>query len=186
MDNLVISVGLSSVSFTMVMILIAAAGLLWAPFAAMIARSEALKRGLTGSRYAVVGAIHSVFLLAPWFCLMSRIRGDETALPKGRTFIMLYTSWMLGPILMLWILQESDYGSGTNMIVVVIWVMLAAWAGSILLLLAAGRPHTGQWRGVSLPPPHQSVGASLPVLYILPFACTWVSVVFAFAKIRIL
>ena len=165
-----------------VMILIAAVGLLWSPFAGMITYHQARRHGLAGFRYGVAGALHSVFLLAPWFYLNSRMRGDERGVPGGWTFILLYTSWMLGPILELWLLQEADYGSGTNVIVVVIWIMLAAWAGSILILLVAGslvagQSHTGQWR---------LVGASLPVLYILPFACTWVSVVFTFAKMRIL
>ena len=159
------------------MILIPAVGLLWSPFAAAITHYQAQRHGLVGFRYAVVGAIYSVFLLAPWFYLNSRVSGDERIVPGGWTFILLYTSWMFGPIVSLWILNESYHGSGTNVTTIVFWVMLAAWIASMIPLLASGG---------SLNPPgiphvrrHDS-GTLLPVRYVLPFASAWVSVAIMF------
>ena len=159
--------------------LAAAAGFLWAPFAAMITRREAQRHGLTGSRYLVAGALYSLFLLAPWFHLISQMRGDKTEVPIGWTFTLLYTSWMVGPIALLWIAREVDYGPSRDVISVVFWVMLAAWAVSMIPLLASRRPHDA---GMSRPPVRTSTrrphtGQLLPVRYILPFAFTWVSVV---------
>ena len=173
------SILLTSPSLAMGMIIVAAAGLLWSPVAAVITRHQARKHGLTGSHYAVAGALYSIFLLVPWFYLGPRVRGDKEMVPSGWTFALLYLSWVLGPIVSWWIVMETDYGSDSDATMIVLWVMLAAWAGSIMVLLGSGRPRTGQWRGVSsLPRPRRTVTALLPVRYILPFALAWASVVF--------
>ena len=117
--------------------------------------------------------------MAPWFHLISQMRGDKTEVPIGWTFTLLYTSWMVGPIALLWIAREVDYGPSRDVISVVFWVMLAAWAVSMIPLLASRRPHDA---GMSRPPVRTSTrrphtGQLLPVRYILPFAFTWVSVV---------
>ena len=92
------------------------------------------------------------------------MQGDKAGLPLGWKLIILYTSWLAGPISMLWEGRDS-FGPGPGIITVVFWVMLAAWAGSMISLGKAGRFH---------------VGPLLHVGYILPFALAWGSVVFVF------
>ena len=146
------------------MVLTSVAGLLWAPFAAMITSHQARKHGLTGYHYIVAGALYSVFLLAPWFHLNSEIRGDKAGTSIGWKLVLLYTFWMAGPIAMLWQGRDS-FGPGPGIITVVFWVMLAAWAGSMIPLGKAGRFH---------------VGPLLHVGYILPFALAWANAVIVF------
>ena len=61
---------------------VAPVGLVWSPFAALITLRVARNRGLDGGRYALAGAISSIFLLLPWLLYWSLdyAKADSTPL----------------------------------------------------------------------------------------------------------
>ncbi len=81
------------------MLLIAAIGLVCAPFAAMVSWKAARKRRLKPGLYLVMGAMYSVAFLLPWLYLTARLRGN--AFPPNAIrigYFVLYATWLLGPI----------------------------------------------------------------------------------------
>ncbi len=75
-------------------------GLVWSPFAALICALIARSKGLNIRRYALSGAIHSSGFLLPWIYLMLRMY--SISVPRGivkSVYILLYTAWLIGPIL---------------------------------------------------------------------------------------
>ena len=79
--------------------LMALPGLFWSPFGALILRRMAQRRGLDGSRYALMGVAGSVFLLLPWILIFVALRRPHLpVLVVKLTYILLYTVWLVGPI----------------------------------------------------------------------------------------
>ena len=67
----------------------------WAPFAALICEIMARKRGLNAGRYALVGAVYSVWLFVPWMDLIRRMRNPRTASgPLTSHYNLLYAFWL--------------------------------------------------------------------------------------------
>ena len=79
---------------------VALAGLIWAPFGALISARAAHKRGLPVRRYAVAGAALSVLYFAPWLHLVMRMH--DRHLPRfviWCAYFILYVSfWLFGVI----------------------------------------------------------------------------------------
>ena len=74
-------------------------GLVWSPFAALITWRMAQRRGLDGRRYALVGALCSVFLLLPWVLLtVALLRRHLPVSVIKLSCILAYTVWLIGPI----------------------------------------------------------------------------------------
>ncbi len=81
-------------------VLISIPGIVWAPFAALISALIARSRGLNAGRYALAGAIHSAAFLLPWIRLVLRMY--SIPVPRGiaaLVYILLYSLWLLSPIL---------------------------------------------------------------------------------------
>ena len=66
----------TSILLTLFVHLALAAGLLWAPFNALLCFKAAKKHTLTGWPYAVAGAAYSILLVLPGLYLLMRLRGN--------------------------------------------------------------------------------------------------------------
>ena len=66
----------TSLLLTQFLHLALAAGLLWAPFNALLCFKSAKKRALTGWPYAVTGATYSILLVLPGLYLLLRLRDN--------------------------------------------------------------------------------------------------------------
>ena len=78
---------------------VAPVGLVWSPFAALITLRVARNRGLDGGRYALAGAISSIFLLLPWLLLVIGLRkGRLHPIALQYIHIFVHLVWLLGPI----------------------------------------------------------------------------------------
>lgn len=66
----------TSLLLTQFLHLALAAGLLWAPFNALLCFKAAKKRALTGWPYAVAGAAYSILFFLPGLYLLMRLRGN--------------------------------------------------------------------------------------------------------------
>ena len=76
-------------------------GLIWSPFAALIASQMARNRGLDGGRYALAGATSSIFLILPWLLLVIGLRrGRLHPIALQYTYVFVHLVWLLGPIVM--------------------------------------------------------------------------------------
>ena len=79
--------------------MVAPIGLVWSPFAALITSRMARNRGLDGGRYALAGAISSIFLLLPWLLLVIGLRrGRLHPTVLQYTYIFVHLVWLLGPV----------------------------------------------------------------------------------------
>ena len=66
----------TSLVLTQFLHLALAAGLLWAPFNALLCFNAAKRRGLSGRPYAIAGAAYSILLALPGLHLLMRLRGS--------------------------------------------------------------------------------------------------------------
>ncbi len=76
------------------------AGLLWAPFGALICGRSARSRGLSVRRYAAVGAVFSVLYFFPWLHLALRMH-SWYLLPSliwWAYFVLYVIFWLIGVI----------------------------------------------------------------------------------------
>lgn len=82
-------------------LLLAPAGLLWAPFAAVICGLLAHLRNLDRGAYAAAGARSSALLLLPFFYVLARMLGTSipVAVVRG-AYVVFYQAWLV------WILVE--------------------------------------------------------------------------------
>ena len=159
--------------------LVALPGLIWSPFAALVIRRMAQRRGLDRNRQALIGAASSVFLLIPWILLFVALRRPHLpVLVVKLTLILLYTVWLLGPIVAWgqWVagvgwLMTLGLGGGLSedlkpvhpiLAYGVLAAMVIAWVVSGVLSWKAWDSH----RNVA-------VGDLVTFRYITPFALTW-------------
>lgn len=84
----------------LLIVLIEALGIIWAPFGTAICILVAKKKQLPVLKFAVAGALFSMFLLLPWFYLITRMIGKK--LPRfaiKSSYVIIYISWLFGPFL---------------------------------------------------------------------------------------
>ena len=160
--------------------LVALPGLAWSPFAALIAWRLARRRGLSGGRYALVGAAYSVFLLVPWLYLAVSLLGRR---PPGFVvqliYRLLYFAWLVGPIVfwgqymagigVLWL--DFIWGGDTSEILdhdrrLVVY---SVWSTMILMWIGSGVMSLGKWESDNDVTDH----ALMSVRFITPFALAW-------------
>lgn len=154
---------------------IALAGLIWAPFGALICARAASRRGLQAHRYAVAGAAFSVLYLVPWFYLVLRMHNKYV--PRFVIwcvyFILYIPIWLFGVIgLGLFLLAfafDTSSWQGANLTLVryflIAQVLVTSffWIVSLRRLLRMNRydnyfPPTHDWDPLL---PHST--------YVLPF-----------------
>ena len=87
--------GLTVAVVTEVVARLAAYGLLWMPIAALLAMVAARSRGLSGWRYAAMGAAWSALFLLPWVHLMVHIFSKATPWPSSEWRPISYRARML-------------------------------------------------------------------------------------------
>ena len=91
------------------LMLLVVLGVTWIPFGVTICAWMANKKQLPVLKFAIAGALFSLFLLLPWFYLITRMIGKE--LPRfaiKSSYVLIYISWLFGPILFYsWILIGS-------------------------------------------------------------------------------
>ena len=115
---------------------LAVIGPLWMPFASLICARIAHKKGLSGWRYALAGALYSLLLFWPWVYLVARM--NDKRVPRffiGLFYFFVYVAWLLGSIwLMIEVISyqhvlgipevQLTYGAGTLVLIsVVTWFM---------------------------------------------------------------
>ena len=72
----------------------------FAPFGAVICAGMAKKKQLPVLKFAVAGALSSMFLLMPWFYLITRMAGKHFSRPLAvLAYIVAYSTWLYGPLL---------------------------------------------------------------------------------------
>ena len=161
------------------MVLLAALGLLWAPFGALICALTAKSRGLSIRSHAIAGAVYSILFLVPWFYLWAWQRNRPlSAFTSGSGYFLLYGLWIFGAIgeIAVLLLTHSGYnpsGAGTSD---GMWALMAVLVAmlilSVSLLVIAGMEsyspniHGGRIPPLRLPSP----------LYLSPFAFAYISV----------
>ena len=122
---------------------VAIPGLLWSPFASLIAWRIARHKGLDGRRYAMSGAAYSVFMFLPWVHLIAGLSGYRVPrFPITVTYLLLHWSWLTGPLMMLTqIVAESWLELDTlleHIVAYSIWtIMILGWIVSASLKLRA-------------------------------------------------
>ena len=81
-------------------LLIALLGVMWAPFGAVICGGTAKNKQLPVLKFAIAGALSSMFLLMPWFYLITRMEGKHFSRPLAvLAYIVAYSIWLYGPLL---------------------------------------------------------------------------------------
>ena len=181
----IIAVGPLLIEFVL-LFFVAVLGLVWSPFAALITRRLALRRGLDGGRYALAGAAYSVFLMFPWLLLvitMIRVR-----LPRSVvlwSYVLLYLVWLVGPIIFwgqfvahIGYVMTFGLGGGLseNLKPDDPLVAYGVFAVMILMWVVSG---TISWR-VSSSVHDVTVDELMSLRYIMPFALVWVCTLFAY------
>lgn len=181
---------------------IALAGLLWAPFGALICARTARNKGLPVGRYAVAGAVFSVLYFFPWLYLSSRMndRYLENSLIRWAYFVLYVMFWLFGVIVFGLFMLAFDFPSeesialsnavrspgdpeievweGPNptivryVIIAQVVVNSVLWIVSLLKLREADKYSE---------PPHDWAPIMPHSAYILPFAYTLVGSVAMFA-----
>ena len=130
---------------------IAVLGVMWAPFGAVICGGSAKIKQLPVLRFAIAGALSSLFMLLPWFYLITRMAGKPFPRPLAvLSYIAVYSSWLYGPLLTyFWsyvIITESpelsDYfaAGGSSYLILSIYMIavgVAMWTVSLIMLLIA-------------------------------------------------
>ena len=123
----------------------------WAPFGAVICAWTAKKKQLPVLKFAIAGALSSLFLLLPWFYTISRMSGERFPRPLAvLSYIAAYSIWLYGPLLTyFWsyvIITESpelsDYfaAGGSSYLILSIYMIavgVAMWTVSLIMLLIA-------------------------------------------------
>ena len=124
---------------------------MWAPFGAVICGGTAKNKQLPVLKFAIAGALSSMFLLMPWFYLITRMEGKHFSRPLAvLSYIAVYSIWLYGPLLTyFWsyvIITESpelsDYfaAGGSSYLILSIYMIavgVAMWTVSLIMLLIA-------------------------------------------------
>ncbi len=152
----------------------------WAPFAAVITWRLARRQGLEGRRYALMGAVSSIFMLLHWpLLLVTLIRGRVPVRTTRLCYVLLHSAWLFGPI-MFWgqFFAQFEF-------VMTLGIMggplsedlepplpLLSYCGFALMVVAWLASVTMTWR---MWPSIPGAGAEDVVSrrYILPFALAW-------------
>ena len=155
---------------------IASLGVIWVPFGAAVCGWRAKEKQFQVLKFAVAGALYSMFLLLPWFYLISRMSGER--FPRflaTLSYIAVYSIWLYGPLLTyFWsyvVIMESpelsDYfaAGGSSYLILSIYMIgigVALWTVSLTRLLIAHHrlPDTDD-ESSDILPKHE---------YIMPFA----------------
>ena len=121
----------------------------WAPFGAVICAWTAKKKQLPVLKFAIAGALSSLFLFLPWFYLISRMSGGRFPRPLAvLSYIAVYSIWLYGPLLTyFWnyvIITESlelsdNFAAGgtSHLILSIYMIAIGAvlWTVSLIMLL---------------------------------------------------
>lgn len=123
-------VGLFLSFFIVVGIMLAGyAGIAISPIAAVTCALLAKRRGLSASKYALVGGAYSLMLLAPAVYLILRLLDRRLPLRFVQfVYLGLILCWVLGPILssawLLWFERSNAISLVGNLAMLILWV---AW-----------------------------------------------------------
>ena len=179
---------------TIVMLLLAVAGLLWSPFAAAVCGGIAHRKNWAGDRYAGNGFLGSIYLFLPWFYMLSRLCGrpmGEVTVIAG--YIVLFLLWLFGAIIpggiMSWAFfwaGDAEYGPLGTMraqytlnhtwttamgSIISVLVSLLLWAITLRKMWRIRRTYR---QNVRVAPQERVVDWA----YMRPFQCAWLSFVF--------
>ena len=110
-------------------------GLMWSPFAALISWRMAGNRGLSGSRYAITGAVYSILLLLPWIYMVMALRGKRISAGLiDLAYFFLYMAWLVGPIAVMY-LRFVVIAESTSVVAIgVLTAVVIAWVVSLAIL----------------------------------------------------
>ena len=112
-----------------------------APVGALVCAMMARRQGLSGWRFAGLGAGHMALLLLPWIYTVARLAGLRP--PRGlvtMAYVILYAAWFIGPIVGLWLLlcvgwsRDSLFWNLKPEIGLLSIVQLVTWVGSMAWL----------------------------------------------------
>ena len=123
----------------------------WAPFGAVICGGTAKKKQLPVLKFAIAGALSSLFLLLPWFYTISRMSGERFPRPLAvLSYIAAYSIWLYGPLLTyFWSyvlitesleLSDNFAAGGTSHLILSIYMIAIGavlWTVSLIMLLMA-------------------------------------------------
>ena len=132
-------------------LLIALSGVMWAPFGAVICGGTAKNKQLPVLKFAIAGALSSLFLLIPWFYLITRMEGKHFSRPLAvLVYIVAYSIWLYGPLLTyFWNyvlitesleLSDNFAAGGTSHLILSIYMIAIGavlWTVSLIMLLMA-------------------------------------------------
>ena len=149
MNTLGLLIYFGSFTASGLVLLIAMLGVMWAPFGAVICGGTAKIKQLPVLKFAIAGALSSLFLFLPWFYLITRMAGKHfPRLLVVLSYIAVYSSWLYGPLLTyFWsyvIIRESpelsDYfaAGGSSYLILSIYMIavgVAMWTVSLIMLL---------------------------------------------------
>ena len=161
--------------------LLAALGLLWVPFGALICALTAKSKEQDIRKYAMAGAVWSILFLVPWFYLWAWQRNKPLSTSAvGSGYVLLYGFWIFGAIgeVAALLLTHTGYNASGAGISGGMWVLMAVLVAMLilsvwLLVIADTKSYTPHSYGGRIPPLHLS---SL-VLYLSPFAFAYISMI---------
>ena len=150
---------------TPILLLLAIVGLMWSPFAALISWRMAGNRGLSGSRYAITGAVYSMLLVLPWIYMVMALRCKRISTGLvDFAYFFLYMAWLVGPIAFMY-LGFVFFAESTSVVAIgVLTALVLAWMVSLAILVKSWLP--------SLFEVHRSSRGREPILdlkHIMPF-----------------
>lgn len=152
-------------------------GVMWAPLGAVVCGWRAKERELPVLKFAVVGGLFSLFLLLPWFYLISRMSGEQFPRHLATlSYIAVYLIWLYGLLpSYFWTYYLSmeyspelpDYfgaEESSNLILFIYMIVIgvALWIVSLAMLLMAHHRRSDADDGSDVMLPKQE--------YIIPFA----------------
>lgn len=166
-------------------LLIAALGLAWALFAALICGLRARSSGLNITVYTVAGAVYSLLFLLPWVYLIAWMYNRH--IPRAyviSVYVIMYGFiWLLGPMLLH--MLGAFVGGGFLILQILLPFHLLVYGVSLIMLLVKERRSQREILLTSkkeeLPSKgteHTSVQRSvLPhYMYLVPFALLWLMI----------
>ena len=139
-----------------------------APLGAVVCARMAKKKQLPVLKFAVAGALFSMFLLLPWFYLITRMAGKHFPRPLAAlSYIAVYSIWLYVPLFTYFWLQFTlidfdELYTASRTSTWMVWTGAALWTVSLTRLLIAHRRRS------------DVDGASVDILpkqeYVMPFA----------------
>ena len=169
-----------------VLVYMAAIGLLFSPVAALATHLAARRKGLHSRRYVIAGALYSALLILPWLMLMmnlvTRNRRSTSTLAICLPLVAVYSVWLFGPILLIIValsIETSIFGEEPASALFVgvavgqLIVMGLAWITSLLMIVNVNTEHGPRPDGL------------IQHKYVAPFTGTLLSVLLLYIELEL-